>query len=68
MWHPATEPVSAGEIYEYLTGKSFKNELEGVPADYNYRTVNDALFTGKDGYICDKNKILEEIKEFTSKG
>ena len=64
MLHPATEPVTASEVYEYLTGKKFVNELEGVPADYAYRTVHGALFNGKDGYIYSKNTVLEEIEEF----
>lgn len=64
MWHPATEPVSAGEIYEYLTGASFVNELGGTPADYDYRTIYADVFGGKDGYICDKQTILKQIKEF----
>lgn len=64
MWHPATEPVSAEEVYEYLTGNKFTNKLGGTPAVYDYKTVYDALFNGRDGYICDKKSILEEIKEF----
>lgn len=64
MWHPATEPVSASEIYEYLTGASFVNELGGTPADYDYRTIYADVFGGKDGYICDKQTILKQIKEF----
>lgn len=64
MWHPATEPVSAGEVYEYLTGESFVNELGGNPADYDYKTVVDTLYSGKDGYICGRAEILKEIKEF----
>lgn len=67
MWHPATEPVSAGEVYEYLTGDFFVNELGGNPADYDYRTINEVMFGGKEGYICDKGEILKEIKEFVSK-
>ena len=26
LWHPATEPVSAGEVYEYLKGEVFIND------------------------------------------
>lgn len=64
MWHPATEPVSAAEIYEYLTGEDFVNELSGVPADYHYKTIYDELFGGKNGYICNKAEILEDIRKF----
>ncbi len=64
LWHPATEPVSAGEVYKYLTGNDFVNELGGVPADYDYRTIHADKFGGSDGYICDKEQILREIKEF----
>ncbi len=68
LWHPATEPVSAGEVYTYLTGKEFVNELEGSPAYYDYRTIYSSEFGGSDGYICDKKEILKEIKEFVERG
>lgn len=67
LWHPATEPVSAGEVYEYLTGEKFTNELGGIPANYNYKTVHAAIFGGKKDYICDKQNVLKEIKEFVEK-
>lgn len=64
MWHPATEPVSAGELYEYLTGGKFVNELDGVPADYDYKTKYCELYGGSDGYISDKADVMMQIKEF----
>lgn len=64
LWHPATEPVSAGEVYEYLTGETFVNELGSVPADYDYKTVYDVNFGGANGYITDKKDILEDIGKF----
>ncbi len=64
LWHPATEPVSAGEVYEYLTGEKFENELEGVPADYDYKTLYAGEFNGENNYIENKVEILEEIKRF----
>lgn len=67
LWHPATEPVSAAEIYEYLAGEKFINELYGMPADYNYKTIYADMFGGKDGYICDKKEILAQIKRFVDK-
>ena len=68
LWHPATEPVSAAEIYRYLTGEEFVNELSGRPAFYDYRTVYDRIFGGDNGYICTKEEILREIKAFTDNG
>jgi hypothetical protein len=64
LLHLATEPVSAGEVYEYLTGERFVNELAGVPADYDYRTVYAYLIGGKEGYIKGKKDILEQIKSY----
>ncbi|MCI5610640.1 MAG: sugar nucleotide-binding protein [Roseburia sp.] len=65
LWHPATEPVSVGEVYEYLTGRAFINELGGIPAMYDYSTVYAELFGGKGRYICSKEEVLKAIKEFT---
>lgn len=64
LWHPATEPVSAGEVYEYLTGEKFVNELRGVPADYDYKTIHAELFNGENGYIELKNSIMSSIRGF----
>lgn len=67
LWHSATEPVSAGEVYEYLTGEKFTNELGSVPADYDYRTLYANVFGGRDGYILNKSSVLEEIKRFVER-
>ena len=56
--------VSAGEVYKFLSGKEFKNELRGLPADYDYRTIYSDVFAGNNGYISDKEQVLNEIKEF----
>lgn len=64
LWHPATEPVSAAKIYEYLTGDKFVNELDGTPADYDYRTIHDAVFHGSNGYINTREQVLRDIKVF----
>ena len=66
LLHPATEPVSAGELYKYLTGESFVNELPGTPADYDFRTIYAEMFGGKDGYIRNKAEVLEGIRRFVS--
>ena len=64
LWHPTTEPVSAAQVYEFLTGEDFVNELGGTPVVYDYRTKYDKLFGGSNGYICDKEQILQKIAAF----
>lgn len=60
----ATEPVKAAEVYHFLTGKTFVNELAKPPADYDMRTIHSALFGGQDGYIENKQQVLERIRHF----
>ena len=62
LWHPATEPVSAGELYKSLTCDDFVNELDGIPADYDYKTIYDRIFGGKNGYICNKEEVISDIR------
>lgn len=65
LFHPATEPVAASEVYEYLAGKTFENELNGCPVYYDFRTKNASLFGNRfKDYIMDKKTVLEEIKMF----
>lgn len=65
LFHPATEPVSAGELYKFLTGEDFVNELSAPPAVYDYKTVHSALFGRSDGYIMGKTEVMREIRDFT---
>lgn len=64
LWHPATEPVSAAAVYEYLSGENFVNELGGTPVYYDYKTKYAEAFGGSNGYICDKEQILQSIAAF----
>ena len=64
LLHTATEPVSAGEIYQYLYGKEFLNETAGTPAGYDYRTKYGRLFGQDGGYLMSKEEVLQEIKNF----
>ena len=66
LWHPATEPVSAGEVYQYLTGEQFDNELNGTPANYDYKTLYAREFGGTSEYILSKEQILDEIHKFVT--
>ncbi len=64
LWHPATEPVSAAEVYSHLTGEQFRNECSPSPVYYDYKTCHAELFGGKDGYIMNKQQVLNEISAF----
>ncbi len=67
LWHPAVEPVSAGELYKYLTGSDWVNELPAAPLHYDYRTLYAPLFGGTGGYIRTKEQVMEGIKAFVRK-
>lgn len=60
----AVEPVGAAEIYRVVKGKPFDNEMEKPVPVYNIKTIHDALFGGKDGYIFDKEQTMREICAF----
>lgn len=64
LWHPATEPVSVGELYEFLEKEQFVNEIADTPVCYDFKTKYADLFGGKDGYILNKSEILCSIAEF----
>lgn len=64
LWHPATEPVSAGDLYHYVTGHEFVNELDQNPADYDFRTIYNDIFGGRAGYIETAENIKRIIKNF----
>lgn len=66
LWHPATEPVSSGELYKYLTGDDFANEIGGTPAYYNYKTKYAQIFGGSGAYIENKENVMRAIREFVS--
>lgn len=68
VWHPATEPIAADELYRYLSGMEFDNKLDGKPADYDYRSVYAGLFHGKNGYICSRTEVMYDIKKFIETG
>lgn len=67
LWNPATEPVSASELYRYLTGMDFVNERSGKPSFYDCRTKYAEYFGGQGGYIMSKQQVLEEIRKFVEK-
>lgn len=63
----ATEPIEIKELYHHLTGLSFENYISQSPPTYDFRTKFDSLYSGKDGYIFEKQFILNEITTFIQK-
>lgn len=66
LFHPATEPSSVNELYTYLTGKKFVNEIVDKPVYYDYKTKYAEMFGGKNGYILNKEEVMEKIREFVN--
>ncbi len=60
----ATEPVYISELYEYIIGHQFVNELNKPVPNYDYKTKHCALFNGHNGYIYNKRFIMDDIKKF----
>ena len=64
----AVEPVNVSELYKFIKKKEFCNEvLENIP-NYNFKTKYAEIFGGKNGYIFDKNFVLNDIKKFVESG
>lgn len=63
----STEPVSIKEVYSYIIGGEFINELNIVPYNYNIKTIYSDLFYGSNGYITSKQTVLEDLKEYVKK-
>lgn len=59
-----SEPIGAGELYMALEGKKFVNEIAKSPFDYDLRSKYAELFGGRDGYLFDKQFVMEDIKKF----
>lgn len=59
-----SEPVYIAELYEYLEGKSFINELSETPFNQNLLSKYSDAFNGKNGYLFNKDFELDDIKKF----
>lgn len=59
-----SEPVQVSEVYEFLEGKSFKNELPKSPFNQCLRSKYAELFEGKNGFLFDKEFVLNDIRKY----
>lgn len=60
----ATEPVSVGELYQFLEEKEFINELNKPALKYDLKTIHAERFAGKNGYMLCKNEVMQDIKRY----
>jgi hypothetical protein len=59
-----TEPIEVSELYNYLTTKTFKNEINIQCPNQDLKTLFYKDFGGDNGYIFNKGFVLSDIKEF----
>ncbi|MCX7123506.1 MAG: NAD(P)-dependent oxidoreductase [Gammaproteobacteria bacterium] len=61
----AVEPISAEDLFFYLMGTRFVNQIKGKsPLFYNMKSTYDQIFGGAGGYLYSRDLILQEIKGF----
>lgn len=60
----ATEPIAIEELHRYIEGKNFNNEITNNPPYYDFRSKFASLYGGTNGYLYNKNTIMQEIKTF----
>lgn len=60
----ATEPIQVSELYNYLTSNTFTNEINNHFPNQDLKTIFDTDFGGKNGYIFNKEFVLNDIKKF----
>lgn len=62
-----SEPIQVSELYYYLTAQTFKNEIHAQFPNQDVRSLYYNDFGGYDGYMLNKEFILEDIRDFVSK-
>jgi nucleoside-diphosphate-sugar epimerase len=59
-----SEPVSAREIAARCFGIDFRNKTGKTPAKYDMRSRYAPLYSGKNGYMYNKDTVIKEIQDF----
>ena len=60
----APEPLSVAAVYEAIRKQAFHNEFADKIARYDFRTVYAEAFQGANGYIFDKQTVLNDLCAF----
>lgn len=59
-----TEPLSASEVHEYITGRPFDNVLGKPAADYDIQTIYADVFGAQGAYMMNRQDVLSQLKAF----
>lgn len=59
-----TEPIKISELYKYITGQNFNNNVSSEPVKYDIYSKYAPQFNQHDKYLYLKEEILDEIKLF----
>lgn len=62
-----TAPIEIAELYQYLEGNSFYNELNKPPFNYDLRSKYAHLLGGSNGYLMNKDEVLTDISAYIQK-
>ena len=60
----ATEPVLSSELFEYIYQRPFKNEVATNYPIEHLKSIHAKAFGGVDGYLYNKEQVLEDVKRF----
>lgn len=60
----ATEPVLSSELFEYIYKRPFNNEVATKYPIEHLKTIHAEAFGGVDGYLYNKEQVMEDIKRF----
>lgn len=63
----ATEPVTIREVAREAFGMEFDNRPATPPARYDFRSRYAHLLGGQDGYLCGRDQVLEELRQFVAR-
>ena len=64
LMHLAVEPVSAKELYHGIRGEDFTNEITATPPSYDFKSIHEYAFGGRNGYIFSKQRVINEVRNF----
>jgi nucleoside-diphosphate-sugar epimerase len=60
----ATEPFSVAEMAKEAFGIDFSNDPGGAPARFNMLSRYAGLFDGRDGYLYNRQQVLDDLRSF----